>query len=725
MNTYKKPRGGEAPGRICALPLPHLRLHYNVVTTLVFFYDPIMSKIGGTRHVDLETQPPRKIFTHIAAAGPRAAWSSARYGRFPLRPDRVLAFLVCAAIGTGMLAYSQNPRIATPDPTQIIQFLERTIEWYRQLSVEQQIATEPGDQIVVNDNREIADQIVRLSFDFARANADLTEKVGGSTQAQTQPGTPSQYQGLVQMEARLDKQVQDTQAEVNSMRQQLETATGKQRDKLQSQLSETQGEVDLDIARRDVIRSMVGFVNGTANGLGGTGLRAEIEQLAASVPAAAAAPKSNDTRTSPTPLPQSNLLTASEPEASGIWDQTADLLAISRKMSTINNAIQQTSALEKMSTDIRGPALNSLRDMSNQGDQLANAADTAGAALLAQQKQQLDALTAQFKQISAVVVPLAKQMILLQLYQRSLVNWHATVRSRFMAELKGLFLRIGFLMLLLAGVFAAAEVWRRAIFRYIHEPRRRYQFLLLRKFFLWFTIAIIVGLAFASRLGSVVTFAGLLTAGVAVALQNVILSIVGYFFLIGKYGIRVGDRVQSGSVTGTVIDIGLVRFHLMELAGTGSEVPTGRVVAFSNSLVFQPGAGLFKQIPGTNFVWHEITLTLSPDADYEAVKKRWLGIAETVLADYHDEMERQHQAMENTYVTVGNADFRPIAHLRFTPAGAQITLRFPVDLQHAAEIDERLTRELLQTLDHDPNLKGEGGATPAIAINTNVVSGQV
>jgi small-conductance mechanosensitive channel len=683
--------------------------------------------------VDLKTQPPRRIFTHMAAAWPRNAWCRVSLRRsslqLRLRPNRFLAILVCAAMGAGMLAYSQNPPIATPDPAQIIQFLGRTIEWYRQLSIEQQIATEPGDQIVVNDNREIADQAVRLSFDFARANADAADKPGGRTQAQTQPGTPSQYQGLIQMEARLDKQVQDTQAEVNSMRQKLETATGKQREKLQSQLSETQGEVDLDSARRDVIRSMVEFVSGTsANGLGGTGLRAEIEQLAASVPAASVAPpKSNDTRTSPTPLPQPNpaLLTASKPEPSGIWDQTADLLAISRKMRTIDNAIQQTNALEKMSTDIRGPALNSLRDMSNRGDQLATAADTADTALLAQQKQQLDALTAQFKQISAVVIPLSKQMILLQLYQRNLVNWHAIVRSQFMAELKGLFLRIGFLILLLAGVFAAAEVWRRAIFRYIHEPRRRYQFLLLRKFFLWFTIAIIVGLAFASRLGSVVTFAGLLTAGVAVALQNVILSIVGYFFLIGRYGIRVGDRVQSGSVTGTVIDIGLVRFHLMELAGTGSDVPTGRVVAFSNSLVFQPGAGLFKQIPGTNFVWHEITLTLSPDADYEAVKKRWLGIAETVLADYHDEMERQHQAMENTYVTLGKNDFRPTAHLHFTASGPQVTLRFPVDLQHAAEIDERLTRELLQTLDHDPKLKGESGATPSIAINTNVVSREV
>ena len=85
----------------------------------------------------------------------------------------------------------------------------------------------------------------------------------------------------------------------------------------------------------------------------------------------------------------------------------------------------------------------------------------------------------------------------------------------------------------------------------------------------------IVGFTFATDLGSLATFAGLLTAGVAVAMQSVLVSIVGYFFLIGKYGIRVSDRVQIGSVTGEVIDLGLVRLHLMELSG---QVPTGRVV---------------------------------------------------------------------------------------------------------------------------------------------------
>ena len=52
-------------------------------------------------------------------------------------------------------------------------------------------------------------------------------------------------------------------------------------------------------------------------------------------------------------------------------------------------------------------------------------------------------------------------------------------------------------------------------------------------------------------------------------MQSVLVSVVAYFFLIGKYGLRVGDRVQIGNVTGEVIDLGLVRMHLMELSGQG------------------------------------------------------------------------------------------------------------------------------------------------------------
>src|SRR5690606_9937167 len=105
----------------------------------------------------------------------------------------------------------------------------------------------------------------------------------------------------------------------------------------------------------------------------------------------------------------------------------------------------------------------------------------------------------------------------------------------------------------------------------------------------------------------------------AVAMQSVLVSVVGYFFLVGKYGIRVGDRVQVGSVTGEVIDLGLVRLHMLELSGQGGAMsPTGRVVAFANSIVFQSSGGLFKQIPGINLAWREITVKLPAEADSTA-----------------------------------------------------------------------------------------------------------
>src|SRR5262249_38290443 len=148
-------------------------------------------------------------------------------------------------------------------------------------------------------------------------------------------------------------------------------------------------------------------------------------------------------------------------------------------------------------------------------------------------------------------------------------------------------------------------------------------------------------------------FAGLITAGVAVAMQNVIVSIVGYFFLIGKYGIRVGDRVQVGGVMGEVVEIGLARFHLMELSSDAPESePTGRVVAFSNSVVFQSGGGIFKQIPGTNFVWHHLQMTFAPDSDYHVVRDRVNAAIERTFAAYRDALERQTRMMEQSLTSI-------------------------------------------------------------------------
>jgi len=119
-----------------------------------------------------------------------------------------------------------------------------------------------------------------------------------------------------------------------------------------------------------------------------------------------------------------------------------------------------------------------------------------------------------------------------------------------------------------------------------------------------------------------------------------------------------------------VVDIRLVSIHVMELGGIGRDVqPTGRVVAFSNAFVFQPTAGMFKQIPGTNFVWHEMTLVLAFDSDYGSVQESMIQAVDTAFTGYHENLERQRMLVETNLGSVNIGPLRPRMALRLAASG--------------------------------------------------------
>src|SRR5260370_25398601 len=130
----------------------------------------------------------------------------------------------------------------------------------------------------------------------------------------------------------------------------------------------------------------------------------------------------------------------------------------------------------------------------------------------------------------------------------------------------------------------------------------------------------------------------------------------------------------------------------MGVGGRAGGRPAGRVVAFSNSVVFQPTAGIFRQIPGTDFLWHEVSLSFAPDNDFKVVRERLLPAVETVLADYREELERQNRAMERNLLGVPQGALKPSVHLRLAPSALEATGRFAGDLRHACATDATVTR---------------------------------
>ncbi|HEX2993295.1 MAG TPA: hypothetical protein VHP14_00630, partial [Anaerolineales bacterium] len=613
-----------------------------------------------------------------------------------------------------------NPPESVPKAANIVEYLMETISWYRGTTVDQQIADEPGDVTFLDENRRISGEIVRLPFDFARLMARNKSMETKGNQTQEPTSAPSQNQRLIQAAAKADKQVEQSQNELQALRQKKATTPKRGRAALGSLIEETQSELAFRQARRDALRQILQFSAGAK--AGGTDLRTQIEEMARSVPAALSGTDETSPEKRTTEQTSAKVLpSGSRQHASGIWGLVADLFRLSRKGSTLDQRIQSTDDLMLAAKQLREPLVVNLRNLIQGGDQLADQLPPGDPVAVAQQKRQLDALTAQFKETSSGLLPLRKQSILLNLYKTTLTNWRDAVRREYRDVLRSFLIRLGSLVLIIAAVFAMGAVWRRAILRYVQETRRRYQFLLFRKVVIWIAVGAIIAFTFVTELGSVATFAGLLTAGLAVALQNVILSVAGYFFLIGKYGIRVRDRVQIAGVTGEVVDIGIVRFHLLEMGSGGEDAqPSGRVVAFSNSIVFQPASTVFRQIPGTSFVWHEISLTFSPEGNYRMIQERITNAVDIALKDHSDELERQMRHMEQTLNAISSIELRPRTRLHMTALGIEVTVRFPVGLQNAADIDDRVMREIYAAIDQEPKLQliGSGTATLRTDIST-------
>jgi small-conductance mechanosensitive channel len=589
---------------------------------------------------------------------------------------------------------------------QVVRILDETVDWYRTLGAQQQSATQPSDLLILYANRQIADRAIGLAFQIARANAELLSSEADVAQKAAADAASSRL-ALQRVQRQLDGRRAEIQSEITLTQRRLAAAPKAQGAELQARIAELQSELDLVNARRNLHDSMSQFTyQSDANGAGVNALKAHIDAIAVSIPSSgggappvgAAAASASGSAAAPAAWSPPSPASDDGFRRLGIWDLAANVLRLSDKMRTIDIVDRRTADLQDTFTKIRTPPQEQIKALSAHGDALAQQADSSNGAALKGVRDQFDTLAWLYKQTAAILLPLSQEGVLLDQYRRNLGSWRSNTKSQYLEALKALGVRLAILLASLAIVFVATEAWRRGVLRYVEEPRRRYQLMLARRIVFWVLVVAIVGYTFTTELGSLATFAGLLTAGVAVAMQSVLVSIVGYFFLIGKYGIRVGDRVQIGTVTGEVIDLGLVRLHLMELSGRGPLGPTGRVVAFANSIVFQASGGIFKQIPGVNLAWHDITLTLPPKADPSAMKEKLLEAANQALGEYSEDMARQTREIQKTTSLHAGGEPQAEVQLRFSASGVEALVRYPVQLHRAAEIDERISRELLKVI---------------------------
>ena len=638
-------------------------------------------------------------------------WNSVRKRR-GVGVAGVLIVMV-AAFTARPVAFSQQAQVedAAARGKEIMAHLNMVVQYYQLTMQPIQKAGEPNDVVYRDQATQLSVQIAQYAFQSAKAQAALAanSKAGG-----TDAPAAGEQQKMQAVQANVEAQITEINSQVTALDQQIAVAKPKNLAALQAQKKQLQGALELSNAMKGALEKVVGM----GGAVGGSGLSGQIGALQSSVPGLESKNKT----------PSSLLTTIDSAKSAGITSQAAVLIDMLGTRSDLRTLLHDEDKLHQQAITLRAPLITVLRQLIQQGQQLSQQATTAGAGgtasassgspasggAVAGGQPTIQAITKQFNALSGATVPLSQEIIVLEQSRANLMAWQTSVNQEYDEILHAVLLRVIVILIALGIIVGGGEIWRRATNKYVQDLRRRRQFLIVRRVVVGFLSVIVILFGFVTQFNSLATFAGFITAGIAVGLQTILLSVAAYFFIIGRYGIKVGDRITIATVTGDVIDVGLVRFYMMELAGTGSELnPTGRVAVFSNAVLFQAGTPLYKQIPGTHFAWHELTIKLADAANYKLIADAVVKEVNAVYEEHRGEIEQQHRGVEDQMQMTMN---QPVVESRIQLTGGafQLWVRFPVAIQHAAEMDEKLTEALVGLVATDPEVKSGVAAMPVI-----------
>ena len=590
-----------------------------------------------------------------------------------------------------------------PNDTAVLSFLGDVISWSRDLNLEQQVVELPADLLYFTQNKSQANRIVSVAFDFAKAESAVLDALGESTTTTTEG--PPRADALEAVRVKLQNAVKSASDQVKARKADLASAPQPNRAAAAELLAKAQGDLELAQARLEFFNSINEFQkNGGTAEQGGSGLLGRIAELEQTLP-----PK--DTSTT---APAAMKMQASEP--SGLFGHAKHLLTLERSKDVLRERAKATHNLVRRVDEFHQAITKLYEQIDARVQTIAGQAVAGGAnsTVLKQRKGELDKLLTEHTALAKVLPPLGVEELLLKRYDTSLQHWIRDLKQRSVAELRLLIARLVVIAILFGAIFGGAVIWRQLTFRYVRDLQRRHQLLQLRTFMVVFLIALVLLFNFTTELAALATIMGFAAAGIAFALQNVILSLAGYFLLTGRFGIRVGDRVELGGVRGDVIDVGLVKLTLMELTGEGNySHPTGRVVVVPNSVVFQPTASFFKQAPGINFTWNELRLVLAPDCDYRLAEKLLMGVVEQVFGRYQETVRRECRLMERR-LNVEIDPPKPQSFLRLSAAGLEVLVRYPAETRNAIQTADEVSRLVLEAISKEPSLRMVALGTPSI-----------
>ena len=199
------------------------------------------------------------------------------------------------------------------------------------------------------------------------------------------------------------------------------------------------------------------------------------------------------------------------------------------------------------------------------------------------------------------------------------------------------------------------------------------------------------------------TYLGLLSAGIAIALSDVLKNMAGWMFILSRRPFQVGDRIEVTQLKGDVVDIRLFRFTLMEVQGwVEAEQSTGRLVHVPNGVVFNQPVANYTE--GFAYVWEETPVLVTFESDWKLAEKLILEALEEQAPDVERTAGPRIRETARRY-SIRIGALTPTVYISVKDSGVLLTARFLVETRTRRGREDRVWRAILEKFAEAPSVE--------------------
>lgn len=247
------------------------------------------------------------------------------------------------------------------------------------------------------------------------------------------------------------------------------------------------------------------------------------------------------------------------------------------------------------------------------------------------------------------------------------------------------------------------SVLMRVLLRNVTDVRQRYSWSRGVTSAIAVLILLFLGVIWFAGLERIATFAGILGAGLAVALHDTIANIAGFLFIMIRRPFEVGDRIEIEGVAGDVIDIRVFQFSLLEIGNwVDADQSTGRILQVPNGKVLRAVTASFNK--GFDYIWHEIPVLITFESDWKKAK----GILEVIVDDdsfvVAEEVERQVRRAASRYL-IYSGKVTPIVYTSVRDSGVLLTVRYMTKPKTRRGTEQRLWEQILEQFSENDDIE--------------------